>query len=101
MMDPPMVLLPGALATSLTWIPNIEALSAHYRTYALDSIYDFGLSVRCRSIKKTDDIVTWLHEVLTVLVREDPVNLIGLSYGGGPQVSMHSIFLSGFVKPCS
>ena len=82
MTDPPLILLPGALGTSLTWIPNIAALSAHYRTYALDSIYDFGLSVRRRNIKKTDDIVIWLHEVLAALVPEDSVNLIGLSYGG-------------------
>lgn len=80
--DPPLILLPGALATSLTWIPNIAALSTHYRAYALDSIYDFGFSVRRRTIKKADDIVTWLHEVLAVLVPETSVNLIGLSYGG-------------------
>jgi pimeloyl-ACP methyl ester carboxylesterase len=82
MTDPPLILLPGALGTSLTWIPNIADLSAHYRTYALDSIYDFGLSIRRRNIKKTDDIVIWLHEVLAALVPEDSVILIGLSYGG-------------------
>jgi pimeloyl-ACP methyl ester carboxylesterase len=82
MTDPPLILLPGALGTSLTWIPNIAALSAHYRTYALDSIYDFGLSVRRRNIKKPGDILTWLHEVLAVLVPEGLANLIGLSYGG-------------------
>lgn len=80
--DPPLILLPGSLGTSLSWIPNIEPLSAHYRTYALDSIYDFGLSVSRRKIKKRDDIVAWLHEVLTVLVPETKVYLIGLSYGG-------------------
>ena len=80
--DPPLILLPGALATSLTWIPNITALSARYRTYAIDTIYDFGLSVRHREIKKVNDIVTWLHEVATTLVPEGRVNLLGLSYGG-------------------
>ena len=80
--DPPLILLPGSLGTSLSWIPNITALSAHYRTYALDSIYDFGLSVSRRKIKKRDDIVTWLHEVLTVLAPETSVSMIGLSYGG-------------------
>jgi pimeloyl-ACP methyl ester carboxylesterase len=79
---PPLVLLPGSRGTSLTWIPNIAALSTHYRTYALDSIYDFGLSVSQRTLKKPDDLVTWLHEVLTVLVPEGSVNLLGLSYGG-------------------
>lgn len=80
--DPPLILLPGSRGTSLTWIPNIAALSAHYRTYALDSIYDFGLSVSRQNIKRPDDIVTWLHEVLAVLAPEGSVCLIGLSYGG-------------------
>ena len=80
--DPPLILLPGSRGTSLTWIPNIAALSAHYRTYALDSIYDFGLSVSRRNLKKPDELVTWLDEVLTVLVPEGPLNLVGLSYGG-------------------
>ena len=80
--DPPLILLPGSKGTSLTWIPNIAALAARYRTYALDSIYDFGLSVSYRNIKRPDDLITWLHEVLTVLVPEGPVNLLGLSYGG-------------------
>jgi pimeloyl-ACP methyl ester carboxylesterase len=80
--NPPLVLLPGSKGTSLTWIPNIAALSSHYRTYALDSIYDFGLSVSHRNIKKPDDLITWLHEVLTVIDPEGSVNLLGLSYGG-------------------
>ncbi len=82
MTDPPLILLPGSRGTSLSWIPNIATQSAHYRTYALDSIYDFGLSVSRGNIKKPDDILTWLHEVLAELVPEGSVNLIGLSYGG-------------------
>jgi pimeloyl-ACP methyl ester carboxylesterase len=81
-MHPPLVLLPGSKGTSLTWIPNIVAFSARFRTYALDSIYDFGLSVSRQSIKKPDDLVTWLDEVLTVLVPEGSLSLVGLSYGG-------------------
>jgi len=80
--DPPLILLPGSRGTSLTWIPNIAALSAHYRTYALDSIYDFGLSVSRQNIKKPEDLVTWLDEVLTVLVPQGSLSLVGLSYGG-------------------
>jgi pimeloyl-ACP methyl ester carboxylesterase len=80
--DTPLILLPGSRGISLTWIPNIAALSAHYRTYALDSIYDFGLSIRERDFKKPDDLVTWLDEVLTTLVPEGRVDLVGLSYGG-------------------
>jgi pimeloyl-ACP methyl ester carboxylesterase len=80
--DLPLILLPGSRGTSLTWIPNIAALSAHYRTYAMDSIYDFGLSIRERDLKNPDDLVTWLDEVLTTLVPEGRVDLVGLSYGG-------------------
>ena len=80
--DPPLVLLPGSKGTSLTWIPNIESLSTQYRTYALDSIYDFGLSVSHRNIKRPNDLVTWLHEVLTAIAPEGTINLLGLSYGG-------------------
>jgi len=80
--DPPLILLPGSRGTSLTWIPNIKALSAHYRTYALDSIYDFGLSVRRGNIKKPDDLITWLDEVVNILIPERKLHLAGLSYGG-------------------
>ena len=88
---PPLVLLPGSLGTSLSWIPNIAALSAHFRTYALDSIYDFGLSVRRRKIKNAAHIVTWLQEILEALVPDSAVNLAGLSYGGwvASQYALH------------
>ena len=80
--DPALVLLPGSRGTSLTWIPNIAALSSQYRTYALDSIYDFGLSVRQRDLKTRNDLILWLEEVLTVLIPEGKFRLVGLSYGG-------------------
>lgn len=80
--DPPLVLLPGSLGTSLTWVSSIAALSAHFRAYALDSIYDFGLSVRRQNISRSEHIINWLDEVLEVLVPAGPVNLVGLSYGG-------------------
>lgn len=80
--SPPLVLLPGSLATSLAWIPNIAALSSRNKTYALDSIYDFGLSVRRRKIKNREDIIAWLDEALTALIPTGTFSLMGLSYGG-------------------
>lgn len=65
------------------WIPNIAALSAHYRTYALDTIGDIGLSISRRNLTKPADFVNWLDEVLAVLVPDGPLSLVGLSYGGG------------------
>ena len=80
--DPPLVLLPGARSSSLMWIHNIAALSAHYRTYALDTLGDIGFSVNHRDISKPEDLVNWLDEVFTVLVPEGPLSLMGISYGG-------------------
>ncbi|HME00124.1 MAG TPA: alpha/beta hydrolase [Terriglobia bacterium] len=80
--DPPLVLLPGARSGSLMWIHNIAALSAHYRTYALDTMDDVGLSVKRRDMSKPEDYVNWLDEVFTVLVPEGQLSLMGISYGG-------------------
>ncbi len=79
---PPLVLLHGAGATSLMWAPNIEALSTTYRTFAPDNIYDMGMSVFTRRLKKPDDFVGWLDELFAALKLEDHINLVGQSYGG-------------------
>jgi pimeloyl-ACP methyl ester carboxylesterase len=78
---PPLVLLPSAAATSLFWGPNIQALSACYRVYAVDNIYDFGRSVYTRPIKSPADLTTWLDELFSALALGDQINLMGLSYG--------------------
>lgn len=80
--DPPLVLLPGARVSSLMWTDTIAALSARHRTYALDIIGDAGLSVSSAKISKLEDFVNWLDEVLTLLVPEQPVSLMGISLGG-------------------
>jgi pimeloyl-ACP methyl ester carboxylesterase len=80
--DPPLVLLPGARASSLMWIDSIEALSAHHRTYALDISGDAGLSVSRRETLKPEDLARWLDEVFAVLVPEGRLSLMGLSLGG-------------------
>ena len=79
---PPLVLLPGANATSLMWLPNIESLSESYRTYAVDNIYDFGRSVFTQRIKSSYDFVEWLDELFDGLDLGDSINIMGLSYGG-------------------
>ena len=78
----PLVLLPGFGSNSLMWIPNIEALSESYRTYALDNIYDFGRSVYTLPITSPDDFVKWLDELFNALEIGDNINLMGLSFGG-------------------
>jgi pimeloyl-ACP methyl ester carboxylesterase len=77
----PLVLLPGMGSNSLMWIPNIEALSEHYRTYAVDTIYDCGRSVYTRPCLDARDYVNWLDELFNVLELGDGINLMGMSYG--------------------
>jgi pimeloyl-ACP methyl ester carboxylesterase len=79
---PSLVLLPSTGASSLIWMPNIKALSVHYRVYAVDNIYDFGRSVNTRNIKASDDMMNWLDELFTTLDLGDSINLMGLSFGG-------------------
>lgn len=78
----PLVLLPGSMGNSLCWVQNIKALSASYKTYAVDNIYDFGRSVYTRSIAGPEDFVNWLNELFTALELGNNINLMGLSYGG-------------------
>jgi pimeloyl-ACP methyl ester carboxylesterase len=79
---PPLVLLPGASGNSLTWMPNIRALSERYQTYAVDNIYDYGRSVYTRPIESPADLVSWLDELFSALELGDSINLVGISYGG-------------------
>ena len=77
----PLILLPASVFNSLMWIPNIEALSKEYRTYAVDNIYDCGRSIYTRVLSKPEDLVNWLDELFTSLELGDHINLMGLSYG--------------------
>jgi pimeloyl-ACP methyl ester carboxylesterase len=78
----PLVLLHGVSGNSLQWLPNIEALSGSFRTYAVDNIYDNGRSIYTRSLRSPDDFVNWLEELFKALDLGGQVNLMGLSYGG-------------------
>lgn len=79
---PPLVLLHGAGGSSLHWAPNVEELSEHHRTFAVDGIYDFGRSVYTRRLADWHDFVQWLDEVFDSLGLMTDVRLVGLSYGG-------------------
>jgi pimeloyl-ACP methyl ester carboxylesterase len=88
----PLVILPGANATSLIWAPNIAELSRGHRTFAVDNIYDFGRSVFTRHVRTPADFVQWLDELLDGLELGGDVSLMGLSYGGwiASQYALHS-----------
>ena len=77
----PLVLLPGSVFNSLMWIPNIEALSKEYRTYAVDNIYDCGRSIYTRELTSPQDFVQWLDELFTALDLGNDIRMMGLSYG--------------------
>ncbi|MBS1859391.1 MAG: alpha/beta hydrolase, partial [Acidobacteria bacterium] len=79
---PLLVLLHGAGATSLMWAPNIAALSAEYRTVAVDQIGEFGRSVCTTPPRTLHDLIAWLDELIQALGARDRVSLAGMSYGG-------------------
>ena len=99
----PLVLLPSAAASSLIWIPNVAALSAHYRVYAVDNIYDFGRSANSRDIKSADDLTNWLDGLFDALQLGNNINLMGLSYGAWItcQYALHSPNRLGKIVMCA
>ncbi|AJW40530.1 alpha/beta hydrolase [Rhodococcus sp. 05-339-2] len=78
---PPLVLLPGAGATSTVWFANVAPLSRHYRVYAVDLMGDVGRSVPGeRAIDSVEELLGWLTAVLDEL-NLPTVALCGHSYG--------------------
>jgi pimeloyl-ACP methyl ester carboxylesterase len=78
---PPVVLLPGAGATSTVWFNNVGPLTRTYQVFAVDLMGDFGRSVRDgQPIHTHADVVEWLDAVLEACEIQDPC-LVGHSYG--------------------
>ena len=75
------MLLPGGQSSSLVWRRLIEPLAAHFRTYALDAIYDEGRSVPVRPVPDVEGLRSWLDGVLEGLGLTDGVTMAGQSYG--------------------
>jgi pimeloyl-ACP methyl ester carboxylesterase len=78
---PPLLLLHGSATNSLSWEPNVAALSASFRTYAVDNPWDIGRSVYKRDATRSDDYLAWLDELLDALQITTPIALAGMSYG--------------------
>jgi pimeloyl-ACP methyl ester carboxylesterase len=77
---PPLILLPSFAATALVWRPNIAALAAQHRCYAIDTIGQPGKSVAVRPITDPADYVAWLGEVMDRLgVARAPI--VACSFG--------------------
>ncbi|MBY4212726.1 alpha/beta fold hydrolase [Rhodococcus fascians] len=78
---PPLVLLPGASATSTVWFANVEALAQRYRVYAIDLMGDVGRSVPDEpAIDSVGELLNWLSAVLDSLDLPTAA-LCGHSYG--------------------
>lgn len=77
----PIVLLHPGGSNSLSWIPIVKILSESYKIYAIDNIYDNGLSVYSKAVSGIDDYICWLTEVFNSLELKSDVNIISMSYG--------------------
>ena len=78
---PPLVLLPAAMATATVWRPNVEALSEHFRVYAVDTVGQGGRSAASRKIESRRDYAAWLNELFDGLGIAR-ASIVGNSYGG-------------------
>ncbi|MDF3294416.1 alpha/beta fold hydrolase, partial [Streptomyces silvisoli] len=77
----PIVLLHGSGGSSTMWFPNVAALSARHRVYAIDTPGDPGRSMQRQPIFEPEVSSVWLDEVLDAL-GVTQAHLIGSSYGG-------------------
>jgi pimeloyl-ACP methyl ester carboxylesterase len=78
---PPILLLPGMSATSLSWQPYVAELSKDHLVYAVDPVGEAGRSEQTAPMRDAQDVARWLAEVLNGL-GHDSVHLIGVSRGG-------------------
>lgn len=77
----PLVLLHGMNASSTMWYPNIKALGANHRVYAIDFLLEPGKSVCETEITGTSQIVSWYYEIFDKL-KLQKFSLLGASRGG-------------------
>lgn len=76
----PVVLLPGAGASSASWFAVAGPLADTHRVYAVDLLGDPGRSVVGSRLRSVEDLLGWLSDVLDALGLES-VALVGHSYG--------------------
>ena len=78
---PPLILLPSFAGTALSWRPNIAALAASHRCYAVDVIGQPGRSLARRRLAAPDDYAPWMAELLDGLDVAKAA-FVGCSFGG-------------------
>ncbi|BCL69575.1 carboxylesterase YbfK [Vibrio nigripulchritudo] len=82
---PPLLLFHGAGTCSLQWLLNIETLSKHFRTYAIDGLIHLGClgkSAPDKPIRNEHDAAKWIDGLLKGLGITAPIHILGSSYGG-------------------
>jgi pimeloyl-ACP methyl ester carboxylesterase len=78
---PPLMLLHGTTTTAVMWRPVVEALSASYRCYCVDTITEPNKSRLSRRTFGVPKLVGWLRQVLAAL-DVPSARVAGFSYGG-------------------
>jgi pimeloyl-ACP methyl ester carboxylesterase len=81
---PPVLLLHASGVSSWSWLDNIEALSQHYRTYAVDTLGDAGKSVLSDLANYPQDGRTQsdLYTEITDKLGVERAYVVGASEGG-------------------
>jgi pimeloyl-ACP methyl ester carboxylesterase len=77
----PLILMHGLNASSTMWYPNIKALSAKNRVYAIDFILEPGKSIPQKKITTKDEMVNWYNEIFDHL-KFKKISIVGASRGG-------------------
>ncbi|MFI4976226.1 MAG: alpha/beta fold hydrolase [Caulobacterales bacterium] len=78
---PPLVLLASFAGTATVWRLNMEELSRHYRTYAVDVIGQPGKSRATRRIRNRREYADWFIDLLDGL-GVGRTSIVGCSFGG-------------------
>jgi pimeloyl-ACP methyl ester carboxylesterase len=78
---PPLFLLHGSASNATAWIGDVEALSRHFRVFAIDTIGEPGRSAHNRPAWAGPAYADWLKDVLDGLHLEQAA-VMGISQGG-------------------
>ena len=78
----PLVLLHGGSGSWTHWIRNVEALASTGRRVVVPDLPGFGDSARPPQGQDADAVAPALAQALPALVGEQPVDVVGFSFGG-------------------
>jgi pimeloyl-ACP methyl ester carboxylesterase len=79
--NPPVILLPGSMATSAMWLRTMEVLRTDHYVLAVDIIGDAGYSAPSRPWIASDAHAQWLDDVLDGMSLQSAA-FVGASLGG-------------------